>query len=90
MRKMFMLLFKDLINEHLSQKISVLYPMVLTVHSILAAVNRIDLSGTPCRISVIKIKLSHLMQYGLLYFVVVDIRKAIGLFAAHFFHFSPI
>ena len=43
-----MLLFKDLINELLSQKNSVLYPVVLTVHSILAAVNRIDLSGTPC------------------------------------------
>ena len=47
-----MLIFKDLINERLSQKISVLYPVVLTVHSILAAVNRIDLSGAHCTSSI--------------------------------------
>ena len=43
-----MLFCKDLINEHLSQDFLALCPLVLTVQSILAAENRIDLSGTPC------------------------------------------
>ena len=43
-----MLFYKDLINEHLSQDFSVLCTLVLTVQGILAAVYRIDLSGTPC------------------------------------------
>ena len=43
-----MLFCKDIINKPLSQKILVLCPLVLTVQSILAAVYRIDLSGTPC------------------------------------------
>ena len=48
MRKMFMLFYKDLINEHLSQDFSVLCPLVLTIQCIHAAVYCIDLSGTPC------------------------------------------
>ena len=40
---------KIIINERLSQIFKVLRPLVLTVQSILAAVYRIDLSGTPCR-----------------------------------------
>ena len=41
--------FEDLINERLSQKIQVSCPLVLTVQSLLAAVYRIDLFGTPCK-----------------------------------------
>ena len=43
-----MLYCEDIINERLSQKKLVLCPLVLTVQNIFAAVNRIDLSGTPC------------------------------------------
>ena len=43
-----MLFCKDIINERSSEKYLVLCPLVLTVQSILAAVYRIDLSGTPC------------------------------------------
>ena len=45
---MSMLLCKDIINERSSQFFLLLCPLVLTVQSILAAVYRIDLSGTPC------------------------------------------
>ena len=44
--------FEDLINERLSQKIQVSCPLVLTVQSLLAAVYRIDLFGTPCMLSI--------------------------------------
>ena len=43
-----MLYCEDIINERLSQKNLVLCPLVLTVQNIFAAVNRIDISGTPC------------------------------------------
>ena len=46
-----MLYCEDIINERLSQKDLVLCPLVLTVQNIFAAVNRIDLSGTPCSTS---------------------------------------
>ena len=44
-----MLYCEDNINERLTEIFFVLCSLVLTVQNIIAAVNRIDLSGTPCR-----------------------------------------